>query len=546
MEKAGLISYPQCFEKAAEKKEHNIKLLSGNEAIAYAALAANIHLGSGYPGTPSTEILETFANLGGKAEWAPNEKIALEVGIGVAFAKGRALVTMKHVGLNVAADPLFTVAYTGVSGSLIIVVADDPGMASSQNEQDSRRYAIAAGLPLFEPADPQEAYDYFLEAIKVSERWGTAVLLRLTTRVSHTKAPVKVGNTLPLSQTPHFIRDIQSRVMIPAFAKPAHYRLQKRLLDIKDWNESSEINQVIYNSLDIGIITCGVASLYAFEAVPDASFLKIGMVYPPPEEKIKTFATKMRRCIVIEEGDPVIEETCRKIGIKVEGKPLLYQVGELNVWRVRNIINKISVPDPEPLSVRFPQFCLACPYRMVFKVLDELNCIVAGDIGCYTLGALPPYNAMDSCVCMGASIGVGLGLRHVLPPDQATKVVSVIGDSTFIHSGIPGIVEMVYNPPSTGHVVIILDNLTTAMTGHQEHPGTGRTLNGKFTHRVSIETLCQAIGISDVVIFEIKGDQKEEFKALLLQKLQSQKNCVIIVRKECILAARRRYLYTQG
>ena len=468
-------------------------LLSGDEAVALAALDAGVALGTGYPGTPSTEILETFAALGGKAQWAPNEKVALEVAAGVAFAGARALVTMKHVGLNVAADPLFTLAYTRLDGALIVVSADDPGMASSQNEQDNRRYAIAAGVPMLEPSDSQEAYEFTLRAIEISERWQLPVLLRITTRVCHSKSIVRRGvHAIAPPRTPHFEHDFASRVMIPAYARPAHARLRQALASIAAWNESEGPNQLIPGSSNLGIIASGIAYQHVREAAPEASVLKLGMTYPLPVERMRSFAASVDRCIVIEEGDPYLVENARTAGIAVEGKPEIFRFGELNTSRVRRILENDLSPEPKKSPGKPPALCPGCPHRSVYTALKNLNCIVAGDIGCYSLGVLPPFEAMDTLVCMGGAIGVGLGLRHSLPPEEARRVVSVLGDSTFVHSGITGLVEMIYNPPATGHVLLILDNGTTAMTGLQEHPGTGRTLDHSKTGKVIFEDLARA------------------------------------------------------
>ena len=445
-------------------------LLSGDEAVALAAWHAGVALGTGYPGTPSTEILERFSELGGQAQWAPNEKVALEVALGAAFAGARAIATMKHVGLNVAADPLFTATYTGVTGALIVVSADDPGMASSQNEQDNRHYAVAAGVPMLEPSDSQEAYDLTLQAVEISERWKIPVLLRLTTRVCHSKTIVRPRAANAPPPTPNFERDIRGRVMIPAYARPAGRRLRQKLSEIQAWNETCPLNRVVEGDESLGIITSGISYMHVREAVPQASVLKLSFTYPLPLEKIRAFAAGVNRCLVIEEGDPYLADAIRAAGVKVESKPDMYRFGELNVPRVKRILAGDTSTEPAPVPGKPPQLCPGCSHRYVFEALHDLDCIVAGDIGCYTLGVLPPFEAMDSCVCMGASIGVGLGLRHVLPPEQARRVVSVIGDSTFVHGGITGLVEMVYNPPPTGHVLLILDNSTTAMTGHQEHP----------------------------------------------------------------------------
>ena len=511
-------------------------LLSGDEAVALAALHVGVALGTGYPGTPSTEILEHFSEIGGHAQWAPNEKVALEVALGAAFAGARALVTMKHVGLNVAADPLFTAAYTGVTGALIVVSADDPGMASSQNEQDNRHYAVAAGVPMLEPSDSQEAYDLTRQAVEISERWKIPVLLRLTTRVCHSRTIVRPGAVNPPPRPPKFERDIRGRVMIPAYARPAGRRLRQKLSEIQTWNETCPLNRVAAGNNLLGIITSGISFMHVREAAPDVRVLKLGFTYPLPLEKIRAFAAGVNRCLVIEEGDPYLADAIRAAGVNVESKPEMYRFGELDVSRVKRILAGNTSPEPASVPGKPPQLCPGCSHRYVFEALHDLDCIVAGDIGCYTLGVLPPFEAMDSCVCMGASIGVGLGLRHVLPPEQARRVVSVIGDSTFVHGGITGLVEMAYNPPPTGHIVLILDNSTTAMTGHQEHPGTGRTLAHEPTGKVAYETLARTLGISQVHVADPAADP-EGFTRLLADSLDSEELVVIIARRPCLLIA---------
>lgn len=513
------------------------QLLSGNEAIALASRHAGIALGAGYPGTPSTEILENFARLGGYAQWSPNEKVALEVCIGAAYGGARALATMKHVGLNVASDPFFTVAYTGVTGALIVVSADDPGMASSQNEQDNRRFAVAAGVPMLEPSDSQEAYDFLLQAAEISERWQLPVLFRVTTRVCHSKSVVRSGPPVVGLKPASFARDVRGRVMIPAYARPAHRRLRQKLTEIQQWNESSPLNRVDEGARQLGIITSGISYAHARDAAPEASVLKLGMTYPLPLDLIRSFAAFVERCFVLEEGDPYLLDALRAAGLAVEGKDEMYRFGEFDVARVRRILANERTPEPTKPPGKPPQLCEACSYRQVFGALNKMQAIVAGDIGCYTLGALSPFEAMDTCVCMGASLGVGLGLRHVLPPDQARKVVSIIGDSTFVHSGISGLVEMVYNPPPGGHVLIILDNSTTAMTGHQEHPGTGRTLEHHPTGRVDFESLARSLGIREVHVVEPRLGS-DEFEQVLRQCLESGALAVIIVRRPCILIAK--------
>lgn len=508
------------------------ELLSGDEAIALAAFDMGVALGVGYPGTPSTEILEHLAALGGRAQWSPNEKVALEVGIGVAFGGGRALVTMKHVGVNVAADPLFTVAYTGVPGGLVLVSADDPGMHSSQNEQDNRRYAIAAGVPMFEPSDSQEAYDFLRSAFALSEQFQIPVMLRLTTRVCHSKSIVRSASEP--APPAHFERDIRGRVMIPGNARPAHHRLREKLARIAAMNETCDANRELRRGAELGIVTSGISFVHAIEAAPEASVLKIGLAYPLPSNLIREFVRSVNRCVVIEEGDPVLVESLRTAGMVVDGKPDSYRFGELSVERVRRILNNDVSEEPATVPGKPPQLCPKCPHRTAFSVLSALECIVAGDIGCYSLGVMPPFEAMDSLVCMGASIGVGLGLRHTLPEQEAKRVVSVIGDSTFVHSGLTGIAEMVYNPPPTGHLVLILDNDTTAMTGKQEHPGTGLRLDTSPTTRMDFEAVIRAMGVPDVVVTDPLEDPAA-FHDLIRRTLESQRLAVIIARHPCVL-----------
>ena len=518
------------------------QLLSGNEAIALAARHAQIQLGVGYPGTPSTEILENFSELGGKAQWAPNEKVALEVGIGAAFSGARTLVTMKHVGVNVAADPLFTLAYIGVSGALVLVSADDPGMHSSQNEQDNRRYALAAGIVCLEPADSQEAYDMTLRAMEISHEQSVPVMLRMTTRVCHSKSIVRpIETPLPALET-HFVADTKTRVMIPAYARLAHRRLRDKLAQIQQWNEKSDLNVCVEGDKALGIITSGVSYTHAHEAAPDASILKIGMTHPLPLDTIRAFAAGVDRCVVIEEGDPFLVEQLRHAGIEVEGKPEMYRFGELSVNRVTRILNNDISPEAAPPKGKPPQLCTGCPHRASFAVLKKHGCIVAGDIGCYTLSVLPPFEVMDTCVCMGASITVGLGLRHTLPEDEARRVVSVIGDSTFMHSGLTGLAEMVYNPPETGHIVVILDNGTTAMTGMQEHPGTGRKLDHQPTHKFCFEDVARAMGINNVQVVS----RPPQLDAALTEALGKNELSLIIMRRPCALAAPKIAMYEQA
>jgi indolepyruvate ferredoxin oxidoreductase, alpha subunit len=390
---------------------------------------------------------------------------------------------------------------------------------------------------MLEPSDSQEAYDFMFAAIELSERWKTPVLLRLTTRVCHSYTVVRPRGGKGAPPAPKFERDIKGRVMIPAYARPAHRRLRQKLAEIQQWNESSPLNQVVPGSNMLGIITSGICFMHLREAAPEASVLKLGFTYSLPLKKIAAFAKSVKRCIVIEEGDPYLVEAIRAAGIAVEGKDDMYRFGELDVARVRRILNYDLSSEPPKPPGRPPQLCEGCQYRIVFDSLRKKDCIVAGDIGCYTLGVLQPFEAMDSCVCMGASLGVGLGLRHVLPADEARRVVSVIGDSTFVHSGISGLVEMVYNPPATGHVLIILDNSTTAMTGHQEHPGTGRKLNHEPTNKLVLEDLARSLGVRRVHVVEPRAGSGD-FDCVLSECLESNELCVIIARRPCLLIAK--------
>lgn len=518
--------------------EKNRKLLSGNEAVALGALHAGCALGVGYPGTPSTEILETFSFLGGNAEWAPNEKVAAEVALGVAFAESSSLVTMKHVGFNVAQDLFFTAAYSGIQGAMVAVVADDPGMASSQNEQDTRSLAFAGGLPVLEPSDSQEAYDFTRLAFELSRKWGIPFILRTTTRIAHSNTVVEFDeSTASKPPRANFNRDIPARVMVPGHARPAHLRLRKKLADMLEWNENSNLNTEIDGvGNELGIIASGVAAHHARDAAPDAGIFRVGFSNPLPVRSIAAFAKKYKRCIVMEEGDPYMTTLLKAAGLNIEDRAEKWRFGEMNVDKARaQIAGNLEFQMPV-LKARPPQLCKGCPHVFSFAPLVELGCIVAGDIGCYTLAAMKPISGMDAQICMGASIGMGLGMRHVLPDEQARKVVSVIGDSTFFHSGLTGIAEMVYNPPSTGHVVIVVDNSTTAMTGQQENPGTGRKLDHSPTNKIDILAVAKAMGIANVAEFNPVRDSAK-FKEYLSEKLKTNELTLIALRQPCLLAA---------
>ena len=526
-----------------DKSEKRL-LLNGDEAVAWACLDAGVHLGAGYPGTPSTEVLEAFGALGGRAQWSPNEKVALEVAIGAAFARARVICTMKHVGLNVCADPLFTAAYTGVDGALVILVADDPGMASSQNEQDSRRYAIASGVPVVEPADSQQAYDFLERALLLSERWHIPVLYRLTTRVSHSKSVVVRRDLAQAPRPVEFVRDPSTHVMVPKNARPAHVRLRDKLEEIAAWADEPDNGTILHPaSLDqgngqpaAGIVASGISAVLAQEADPTADVLQVATVHPFPAGAVRDFAAKHPCLRVVEEGDPVLWESCRLAGVDVPKNPRIFRFGELSVSRVRRLLAGNAEPEPPPPPGNPPQLCPGCPHRSTFQVLHDRQAIVSGDIGCYTLGVMPPYSAIDTTVCMGGGITVGLGMRKVLPPEQAKKVVSVIGDSTFVHSGLTGIAEMVYNPPPTGHAVIILDNSTTAMTGMQENPATGRDLMHRPTYKMILEDVVRAMGVPHVEVVD-QVAHPERLAALLDEQEQNGGLYVIIARRPCLIAA---------
>lgn len=512
------------------------RFLMGNEAVALGALHAKAALGTGYPGTPSSEILDVFNFLGGKAQWAPNEKVAAEVALGVAFGSMGSFVTMKHVGLNVAADVLFTAAYSGVDGALVFVVADDPGLASSQNEQDTRLYAKASGVPLLEPSDSQEAYDFMRLSFYISRKWNIPVILRLTTRVCHSGSIVVPSSIDEFEPTPHFNKDIATHVMVPANAKPAHFRLRKKLEEIALWNNEQGPNKIIDGEdSSMAFITSSISYMHIREAAPKSSVFKIGLSHPLPMEAILNFMAKHKQCMVIEENEPYLYEAISSAGGKLIKPPTSYRFGELTVSRVKNMIAcKEEEAEVAPKGIP-PKLCLGCPHLYTFEVLKELDCIVSGDIGCYTLAAMQPLSALHSQICMGASIGVGLGLRHVLPKNEAKKVVSVIGDSTFIHSGLTGLAEMSYNVPTTGHVLLILDNSTTAMTGQQEHPGTGKRLDKTPTNQLDYVKIAEAMNIKNVFTFDPR-ENKELFKKRLESALEKEELSVFIIKRPCILA----------
>lgn len=508
-------------------------LLSGNEAIARGAYEAGVRVAAAYPGTPSTEILENIIQYETVyAEWAPNEKVALEVAVGASFGGARALCTMKHVGVNVASDPLLTAAYTGVNRGLVLISADDPGMHSSQNEQDNRHYARFAKIPMLEPADSQECKDLTLRAFEISEQFDTPILLRTTTRVNHGKSTVRLSEPKePVFG--RFERDPQKYVMIPAYAMKRHVVVEERLERLRELSNTTDLNRIEMGDTAVGVITSGIAYQYVKEAVPQASVLKLGMTYPLPDRLIREFASKVEKLYVVEELDPFIEEQVRAMGIEVIGKERFPIIGELNPRLVAAGFGVELADTPAPAEVpgRPPVLCPGCPHRGFYQVLKKMRAVVTGDIGCYTLGVLPPLEVMDTCVCMGASIGNALGVKRAQSPDDQRPVVAVIGDSTFVHSGITGLIDAVYN--GTAATICILDNSITAMTGGQEHPGTGRTLMGHIAPKLDLPALARAIGVEDVL--EVDPYDLQAIEKALTYAVRTNKPSVVITNRPCVL-----------
>lgn len=512
------------------------ELMLTNHAVARGAYEAGARVLSAYPGTPSTEIAESFVKYDDVyAEWAPNEKVALEVAVGAAVAGARAMACMKHVGLNVAADPLFTAAYTGVNGGLVIVVADDPGMHSSQNEQDSRFYARSAHIMMLEPSDAQEAKDFTKLAFELSERYDTPVLLRLTTRVAHSRGLVELCDREDVKLRP-YEKSVTKYTMMPASAILRHQVVEERDIELANMVNTLDVNRVERSRRGgkIGVVCSGVVYQYVKEALPDASIFKVGTVYPLPIKAIEKFASSVQQLYVIEELEPFIENQLKKAGIKCKGKEIFSLQGELSVLKILEKFNRnVPVPTPAKVPGRPPVMCAGCPHRGVFYVLSKLKLTVNGDIGCYTLGATPPLSAVDTVLCMGASIGMAHGFK------KATKGVSrnvaVIGDSTFIHSGITGLVNAVYN--ESGITLIILDNSTTGMTGHQDHPATGRNLKGEKAPAVLLDDLCRACGVKDISIVDAYDIAAVE--DAVKKGLASPEVSVIIAQRPCVLLDKR-------
>lgn len=511
------------------------QLMLGNEAVARGLFEAGVRVASSYPGTPSTEITENAAKYDEiRCEWAPNEKVAAEAAAGACFAGARSFCGMKHVGLNVAADPFFTMSYIGVNGGMMLAVADDPGMHSSQNEQDSRNYAKAAKVPMLEPADSNECKSFTKLAYELSEEYDTPVVLRLTTRIAHSRSLVEISerNELPLKE---YVKNPQKNVMLPAFAKGRHVFVEQRTDKLIEFAENTEINRIEMNDTSIGVIAAGDCYQYAKEALGDkASYLKLGMIYPLPEKLIKDFAARVDKLYVIEELDDFIESHCRKIGLNPIGKEIFSKCGEFSQKTVREkIIGESTdcVCLDEALPVRPPVMCCGCPHRGLFYALKKLKVYVSGDIGCYTLGASAPISMMDTCVCMGASVSALHGFNLARGEESEKKSVAVIGDSTFMHSGVTGLIDIAYN--ATNSVVIILDNSITGMTGHQQNPTTGYNIKGDPASAVDLESLCRAVGIDNVAVCDPYN--LEQTISVIKEQLETDDPSVVISRRPCAL-----------
>lgn len=516
-------------------------IMTGNEAIARGAYEAGCHVASAYPGTPSTEILENFALYEGVyAEWAPNEKVGFEVASGASIGGARVLTTMKHVGLNVAADPLFTMAYEGVNGGFVVVTADDPGMHSSQNEQDNRFYAPHAKVAMVEPSNSQECIDYMKEAYEISEKFDTLVLFRVTTRISHSKTVVEVGDKQAVEVKP-YEKNIKKYIMTPGHSKIKHYEVEERLEKLRQYSNTTKLNRMEMGNTKIGIITSGISYEYCREVFGDnASYLKIGFSYPLPDEMIKEFASKVEKLYVVEENDPYLEDSVKALGISCIGKEVIPICEELNPDIIRRGIlgeeNKITyTADTNPPS-RPPVLCPGCPHRGIFYAVSKYKDVIAsGDIGCYTLGMNAPLSVTDTVICMGASISAGVGMERasIVANREDKKVFAFIGDSTFFHSGVTGLIESVYN--NTPIVTVILDNRITGMTGHQENPGTGRTLQNREAPMVDIEALVLACGIKKENIKVVDPYKIEETSKAVKEAHDSTEPFVIITKQPCAL-----------
>lgn len=521
------------------------KLMLGNAAVARGAYEAGVSVVSSYPGTPSTEITENIVKYDDiYVEWAPNEKVACEVAVGASIAGARSMTCMKHVGLNVMADPVFTASYTGVNGGMVLCVADDQGMHSSQNEQDSRHYAKASKILMLEPSDSAECKEFTKKAYELSEQYDTPVFLRLSTRVSHSQSLVEEEEKTDY-QLKGYDKNPAKYVMMPGNAIKRHVVVEERMIKLAEMTETTELNTVEDNGSKIGVISAGIAYVYAKEALGDSvNYLKLGAVYPLPEKLIKSFAAKCDKVFVIEELDPFIEEHCRGIGVDVIGKEAFTLLGEYTPSMIKKAVLGVdgaeSAQIEETIPVRPPVMCPGCPHRGTFYVLKKLGVTVSGDIGCYTLGAAAPLCSVDTTICMGASVSAAHGMVKARGNEFAKKLVSVIGDSTFMHSGITGLVDIVYNKGV--NTVIILDNSITGMTGHQDNPTTGYTIRKEVTKQVNLIALAKAVGVESVVVadpFDIKN-----FEEVVKTELAKEEPSVIIAQRPCALLPEMRKILT--
>jgi len=519
------------------------RLLSGNEAVARGAFEAGVKLAAAYPGTPSTEILETIADEYKSiyAEWSPNEKVAFEVGVGASLGGGRTLVAMKHVGVNVAADPLMTFAYTGVNAGFVLISADDPEMHSSQNEQDNRIFAKFAQIPFLEPSDSQEAKDFIRIGLDISEEFDIPVMVRMTTRVSHSKGVVELGEPVTVEKD-QFDRNVRKYVMVPGHAKLRHTSLLERQARLAEYVEKSPLNRIEENGSKVGIITGGISYQYVKEVAPDLDVFKIGIGFPLPLKKIKEFVDRHEKILVVEELEPYYEEIIRAAGmISVEGKKYTGREGELSPYRVATslakagVVNKVDLADYKPAQLfpRPPVLCPGCPHRGLFAVLKKLRLTVTGDIGCYTLGTLDPLQSLHTCICMGASIGNAIGMEKVNGSKQG--IVAILGDSTFLHSGITGLLDAVYNRANI--TIIIADNRITAMTGGQQNPATGYTLMGKPTREVDFVKLAEALGAESVR--SVDPLNYEETQKVIKEEVERPGVSVVVTNRPCVLMPKR-------
>ncbi|TET58703.1 indolepyruvate ferredoxin oxidoreductase subunit alpha [Candidatus Aerophobetes bacterium] len=517
-------------------------ILSGNEAIARGAYEGGVSVAAGYPGTPSSEILETLTQYGGQiyCEWAPNEKVAVEVAAGASLVGARSMATMKHVGLNVASDPLMTLSYLGTEGSLVVAVADDPGMYSSQNEQDTRNYARSAKVPMFEPSDSQEAKDFMIAALELSEEFATPVILRSSTRISHGKSVVRLGERKISPRKIGFVKNPQRYVAVPRYARKMREKMEERLRELRFYVNKCSQNRVIKGGKDIGVVTSGIAFQYAMEEFKEASILKLGLSYPFPDDLIREFASHYKELIIVEELDNFLEEHIRSLGIKTKGKDYFPWIGELNPDRVargrRRIekgsarpVEKAMDEDAALIPPRPPVFCPGCPSRGLFYALSRIDCVVTGDIGCYSLGVFPPYERMDTILCMGGGITVAQGMDKAGFRDK--PLIGIVGDSTFFHSGITGLLELSYNKGIS--TIVIVDNRATAMTGLQDHPGTGRTLMKEETYTAYPEDFARACGIKNIRV--ISPLDLGETLRVLKEEVKKEAASVIISRHPCVL-----------